>query len=219
MCTLPAQAASRLIATFSLSGNTGTFVVNNPGTTAVSGWSIVFELPSGVTASNPQNATIRQNGTKVTLTPAFYINTLQGGKSTEPYSPKVTLSSAVQPTSCLINGANCDGTGGDPPAKPPVSATYDVNGTSAKFIVANNSTTALNGWSIVFDLPAGVTASNAQNGSLTQSGRTVTLTPVHYNTTVNAGATTEPYSPSFTVSSANAEPTRCRINDVNCDGT
>ncbi|MEV4394372.1 glycosyl hydrolase family 18 protein [Nonomuraea sp. NPDC049607] len=219
MCTLPAQAVSRLIATFSLSGNTGTFLVSNPGTTAVSGWSIVFELPSGVTASNPQNATIRQNGTKVTLTPAFYINTVQAGKNTEPYSPKVTLSSAVQPTSCLINGANCDGTGGDPPAKPPVSATYDVSGTSAKFIVANNSTTALTGWSIVFDLPAGVTASNAQNGSLTQSGRTVTLTPVHYNTTVNAGATTEPYSPSFTVSSANAEPTSCRINDVNCDGT
>ncbi|MFC7583127.1 fibronectin type III domain-containing protein [Nonomuraea antimicrobica] len=121
--------------------------------------------------------------------------------------------------SCLIDGANCDGSGGDPPAKPPVSATYDVNGTSAKFVVANNGTTPLNGWSIVFDLPFGVTTSNAQNGSLSQSGRTVTLTPAHYNTTVNAGGTTEPYSPAFTLSTANAEPTSCRINDVNCDGS
>lgn len=193
---LPAQAASRLIATFSLSGTTGTFVVSNPGTTAVTGWSIVFELPPGVTASTPQNATIRQNGTKVTLTPAFYINTVQPGRTTEPYSPKLALSFPVQPVSCLIDGANCDGSGGDPPAKPPVSATYDVNGTAAKFVVANNGTAALNGWTIVFDLPAGVTASNAQHASLSQSGRTVTLTPAHYNTTVNAGATTEPYSPS-----------------------
>ncbi|WP_043614603.1 glycosyl hydrolase family 18 protein [Nonomuraea candida] len=219
LCSLPAQAASRLIATFSLSGTTGTFVVSNPGTTAVTGWSLVFELPAGVTASTPHHATIRQNGTKVTLTPAFYINTVQAGRSTEPYSPRVTLSSPVQPVSCLIDGANCDGSGGDPPAKPPVSATYDVTGTSAKFVVANNGTAPLNGWTIVFDLPAGVTAGNAQHGSLSQSGRAVTLTPAHYNTTVNAGATTEPYSPSFTLSTANAEPTSCRINDVNCDGS
>ncbi|MFD0471620.1 glycosyl hydrolase family 18 protein [Nonomuraea thailandensis] len=219
LCALPAQAASRLVATFTLSGTTGTFVVSNPGTTAVTGWSIVFELPSGVTASSPQNATIRQNGTRVTLAPAFYINTVQPGRNTEPYSPKITLSSAVQPVSCLIDGANCDGSGGDPPAKPPVSATYDVNGSAARFVVANNGTAPLNGWTIVFELPAGVTAGNAQHASLSQSGRTVTLTPAHYNTTVNAGATTEPYSPSFTVSTAGAEPVSCRVNDVNCDGS
>ncbi|TYB54533.1 chitinase [Nonomuraea sp. PA05] len=219
LSTLPAQAAGRLIATFSLSGTTGTFVVSNPGTTAVTGWSIVFELPPGVTASTPQNATIRQSGTKVTLTPAYYIATLQPGRTTEPYSPKVTLSSPVQPVSCLIDGANCDGSGGDPPAKPPVTAAYDVAGTAARFVVANNGTAPLNGWTIVFDLPAGVSASNAQHATLSQSGRTVTLTPAHYNTIVNAGATTEPYSPSFTVSTAGAEPVSCRINDVNCDGS
>ncbi|HEX4812088.1 MAG TPA: glycosyl hydrolase family 18 protein [Nonomuraea sp.] len=216
---LPARAGSRLVAAFSLSGTTGTFVVSNPGTTAVTGWSIMFELPAGVTASSPQNATVRQSGTKVTLTPAFYITTIQPGRNTEPYSPKVTLSASAQPTSCLINGAACDGSGGDPPARPPVSATYEVSGTAATFVVANNGTAALNGWTIVFDLPAGVTAGDARNGSISQSGPTVTLTPAHYNATVNAGATTEPYSPSFTLSAANAEPTACRINDVNCDGS
>ncbi|MFI6321828.1 glycosyl hydrolase family 18 protein [Nonomuraea sp. NPDC050556] len=217
--TVPAQAASRLLATFSLTGTTGKFVVSNPGTAAVTSWSLVFELPAGVTASNPQNATIRQTGTKVTLTPAYYIATIQAGRNTEPYSPTVTLSSAVQPTSCTINGANCDGSGGEPPPPAPYTATYNVSGTSASFVIANNTATALNGWSVVFDLPAGVTASNAQNGSLTQSGRTVTLSPVHYNTTVRANGTTEPYSPSFTVSTAGAEPTSCRLNDVNCDGS
>ncbi|MFC5822903.1 glycoside hydrolase family 6 protein [Nonomuraea insulae] len=165
LCGLPAQAASRLVATFSLSGTTGTFVVSNPGTTAVTGWSIVFELPSGVTASNAQNATIRQSGTKVTLTPAYYINNLQPGRSTEPYSPKVTLSSAVQPVSCLINGANCDGSGGDPPAKPPVSATYEVSGGSAKLVVANNGTAALNGtWTGANPSPASFSVNNTTCG-------------------------------------------------------
>ncbi|GAA4091286.1 glycosyl hydrolase family 18 protein [Nonomuraea soli] len=215
----PAQAAARLTAVFSLSGSTGKFVVTNPGTTAVSGWSIVFDLPSGVTASSPVHATIVQNGTRVKLTPAYYIDTLQAGRTTEPFSPTVNLSSAVQPTACTINGANCDGSGEDPPPPAPVAAEYSVAGNAAKFIVKNNTTTALNGWSIVFDLPAGVTASNAEHASLTQTGRTVTLTPAHYNTTVAAGRTTEPYSPSFRVSTAGAQPTSCRVNDVNCDGS
>ncbi|QFY09177.1 chitinase [Nonomuraea phyllanthi] len=219
LAAAPASAAARLVATFGLSGTTGTFVVSNPGATAVSGWSITFELPSGVTASNPQHATLAQNGTKVTLTPAFYINTVAAGDDTEPYSPAFTLSAAAQPVTCTINRANCDGSGDDPPPPPPVAAEYVISGTSATFVVRNNSTTVLDGWSIVFDLPQGVTASNAEHGSLSQSGRTVTLTPAHYNDTVAAGGSTEPYSPSFTVSTAGAEPTACRINDVNCDGS
>ncbi|WP_326637035.1 cellulose binding domain-containing protein [Streptosporangium sp. NBC_01755] len=85
-------------------------------------------------------------------------------------------------------------------------------------MVSNPGTTQVTGWSITFDLPAGVTASAAQNGSLNQSGRQVTLSPAHYNTTVAARGTTEPYSPAFTLSSASAEPENCRINDVRCDG-
>ncbi|GAA0914045.1 glycosyl hydrolase family 18 protein [Nonomuraea longicatena] len=219
LSTLPANAAGRLLAAVTLSGTNATFLVSNPGTAAVSGWTLVFELPAGVTASSPQNGSIRQNGTRVTFTPAYYIDTVQAGRNTEPYSPKVTFSSAVQPTSCTINGANCDGTGGEPPPAAPLTATYDVAGTSAKFVVANNGTTPITNWSIVFDLPAGVTAGNAQNGAISQSGRTVTLTPAHYNGTIAAGRTTEPYSPTFTVSTSGAEPTSCRVNDVNCDGT
>ncbi|WP_283133154.1 glycosyl hydrolase family 18 protein [Rhizohabitans arisaemae] len=215
----PVQAATRLTAAFTLNGTVGKFVVSNPNPTPVTGWSIVFDLPAGVTAGNPQNATISQNGTRVRLNPAFYINTVRANGSTEPWSPTITLSSAVQPTSCKINNANCDGSGDPPPPPAPLSATYDVNGTQAKFVVANNTATVLNGWSIVFELPVGVTASNAQNATLSQSGRIVTLTPLHYNTNVAANGTTEPYSPSFTVSSAGAEPTSCRINDVNCDGS
>ncbi|GIH27723.1 chitinase [Acrocarpospora phusangensis] len=219
LASTPAHAASRLIATFGLSGNTGKFVVANPGTTAVSGWSIIFDLPAGVTVSNAQHATTTQTGTRVKLTPAYYIATLQAGRNTEPYSPSFTLSSAVSPTACTIAGAACDGSGDPPPPPPPVVAEYTVTGSSANFVITNNAATALTGWSIVFDLPAGVAASNAQHGSLSQNGRTVTLTPAHYNGTVQPGRSTEPYSPSFTLSTAGAQATNCRINDVNCDGS
>ncbi|MEU8267267.1 glycosyl hydrolase family 18 protein [Sphaerisporangium sp. NPDC049002] len=215
----PADAAVRLTAAFTLTGGQGKFVVSNPGSTPVTGWSIQFDLPAGVTVSNAQNATTTQSGTRVTLTPAYYIATVRANGNTDPYSPTFTLSSPVQPTSCTINGANCDGSGDPPPPAAPVTATYSASGTQAKFVVSNNTDTALNGWSITFDLPAGVTASGAQNATLSQSGRQVTLSPLYYNTTVAAHGSTEPYSPAFTLSSAAAEPASCRVNDVRCDGS
>ncbi|MFF5206381.1 glycosyl hydrolase family 18 protein [Streptosporangium sp. NPDC000396] len=215
----PAGAAARLTAAFTLSGNRGTFVVSNPNSAPVTGWSIQFDLPAGVTVGDAQHATTAQSGTRVRLTPAFYINTVRANGNTEPYSPTFTLSSAAQPTNCTINNANCDGSGDPAPPDAPVTATYSASGTQGKFVVGNNTDTALNGWSITFDLPAGVTASGAQHGSLSQNGRQVTLSPAHYNTTVAAHGTTEPYSPTFTLSSASAEPANCRINDVRCDGS
>ncbi|MFD7655284.1 glycosyl hydrolase family 18 protein [Actinosynnema sp. NPDC059797] len=214
----PATAAGGLTAAFTRTGTTGSFVVTNPTSAAVSGWSIKFDLPAGVTASNPQHSTLTQAGTRVTLTPAFYIGTLQPGRTTDPYSPTFTLSQAVDPTSCTVNGANCDGSG--PPAPPPAPTTADftLTGTTGRFVVNNNTDTALADWSITFTLPAGVTASNAQNGSITQTGNAVTLTPVHYNRSVAARRSTEPYSPTFTLSRA-AEPVTCRVNNANCDGT
>ncbi|TDD40240.1 chitinase [Actinomadura sp. KC06] len=220
LAVAPAQAADRLTAAFSLSGTTGKYVVSNPGTAAVSNWTLTFELPAGVTARNPQNVTLSQNGTKVTLRPLFYINTVRAGGNTEPYSPTFTLSSATeQPTNCLLNGAACDGSGEDPPEAAGVTAEYSIEGSRAKFIVANNSGATISNWSIVFTLPSGVTASGADNGSITQTGSTFTLSPAHYNSTIQSGRTTEPYSPTFTVSRAGAEPVTCRVNDVNCDGS
>ncbi|CCH35424.1 glycosyl hydrolase family 18 protein [Actinosynnema sp. NPDC047251] len=214
----PATAAAGLTATFSRTGTTAKFVVNNPTTAAISGWSIKFDLPAGVTVSGAQNATTTQNGTKVTLTPAYYISTIQAGRNTDPFSPTFTLSSAVDPTSCTLNGANCDGTGPEPPPPAPVTADFSLTGSTGKFVVANNTTTTLTEWSITFTLPAGVTASNGNNATVTQNGNSVTVVPVHYNKSVGPKKTTEPYSPTFTLSRA-VEPVTCRINNVNCDGS
>ncbi|WP_216215373.1 glycosyl hydrolase family 18 protein [Amycolatopsis aidingensis] len=114
----PARAAGDLTATFTLSGNTGEYTVTNNGSAAVSGWAVTFELPEGVTASTGAHGTVSQTGTRVTLTPAFYIETLQPGASTYPYSPTFRLSSPVEPTMCRVDDANCDGSPDTPPTPP-----------------------------------------------------------------------------------------------------
>ncbi|MFD8495239.1 glycosyl hydrolase family 18 protein [Amycolatopsis sp. NPDC059657] len=114
----PALAAGSLKATLVMTGNTGEYTVTNSGTAAVSNWAITFQLPSGVTATSGQHGTVSQSGTQVTLTPAYYIATLQPGRSTYPYSPTFQLSSAAQPTQCRVDNANCDGSPDTPPSAP-----------------------------------------------------------------------------------------------------
>ncbi|CAM3442838.1 glycosyl hydrolase family 18 protein [Kibdelosporangium persicum] len=114
----PAHAAGSLRAAFSLSGNVGTYTVTNAGTATVTGWAITFEVPAGVTASTGENGTVSQSGTSVTLTPAYYINSLGPGRSTYPYNPTVRFSTATTPTNCRIDDGNCDGSADTPPAAP-----------------------------------------------------------------------------------------------------
>jgi hypothetical protein len=78
-------------------------VVSNPGSTPITGWSIQFDQPAGVAVGNAQDGTTTQSGTRVKLTPAFYINTVRANGNTEPYSPTVTLSTFAEPANCRIN--------------------------------------------------------------------------------------------------------------------
>ncbi|WP_091319793.1 glycosyl hydrolase family 18 protein [Amycolatopsis tolypomycina] len=113
-----AAAAGSLTATLAMSGTTGTYTVANTGTASVSNWAITFTLPAGVTASTGENGTVTQNGTQVTLTPAYYIATLAPGRTTYPYSPTFRLSTAATPTQCRVDNANCDGSPDTPPGAP-----------------------------------------------------------------------------------------------------
>ncbi|MCP2267746.1 glycosyl hydrolase family 18 protein [Actinokineospora diospyrosa] len=114
----PASAAGSLRAALVLTGTSGEYTVTNSGSAAVTGWSIQFELPAGVTATANANATVSQTGTRVTLTPAYYINTIQPGRSTYPYSPSFRLSTTATPSKCRVDNGNCDGTPDTPPAAP-----------------------------------------------------------------------------------------------------
>jgi chitinase len=114
----PASAAGNLKATLTLTGTTGEYLVSNTGSAAVTGWTITFQLPPGVTATAGAHDTVSQTGTQVTLTPAYYITTLQPGRNTYPYSPTFSLSAAATPSMCRVDDANCDGSAEAPPAAP-----------------------------------------------------------------------------------------------------
>ncbi|MFJ3906788.1 glycosyl hydrolase family 18 protein [Streptomyces sp. NPDC090025] len=87
------------------------------------------------------------------------------------------------------------------------------------YVIRNGTTTPVNGWTLEFDLPAGVAISSHYNGDATVTGSHVTVRNAHYNGTVAAGASTEPYSYWFVASGPMTAPGRCTVNGGKCDGS
>ncbi|MEV7941468.1 glycosyl hydrolase family 18 protein [Kitasatospora sp. NPDC088264] len=119
----PANAAGKLTASFTTADNgswwQGTYIVHNDNATAVTGWTLEFDLPAGVTIGNSYNGTATVNGRHVTATNAFYNATVNAHSTTEPYSFWFVGNGPVAtPTNCRINGDKCDGTADVPPSAP-----------------------------------------------------------------------------------------------------
>ncbi|MFF4384151.1 glycosyl hydrolase family 18 protein [Kitasatospora sp. NPDC001547] len=119
----PANAAGRLTAAFTTADNgswwQGTYIVRNDNATAVSGWTLEFDLPTGVTIGNSYNGTATVNGRHVTATAAFYNSTVNAHSTTEPYSFWFVGNGPVStPLNCRVNGDKCDGTADVPPSAP-----------------------------------------------------------------------------------------------------
>src|SRR4051812_49273131 len=89
-----------------------------------------------------------------------------------------------------------------------LTATYSSvdNGSwrMAKFVVANPTAAAITGWTLDFDVPAGLSVGQGYNGTVTQTGSHVSVVNAYYNATVAPGATTEPYSFWFIATGTNA---------------
>jgi len=88
-----------------------------------------------------------------------------------------------------------------------------------KYIVTNPTSASITGWTLEFDVPAGLNVGQGYNGQVTRSGNHVTVVNEHYNATVAAGKNTEPYSFWFIATGTNTQPLNCRINGNKCDGS
>ena len=98
----------------------------------------------------------------------------------------------------------------------PLTAQFSSTGSgsswSGTYTVKNGSSAAVNGWSLEFDLPAGVTITSELYGTSAVSGSHVVVTPAYYNSTVPANGSTYPYSYTFSASGPMTTPTGCLIN-------
>ena len=98
-------------------GYTGTYTVTNDTGSAVSGWKVVFTLPSGTSISSLWNGTDTVSGQTYTVANASWNGTLAAGAST---TFGFEAAGNGDPENCTINGSACGGTT-TAPTTPPAS--------------------------------------------------------------------------------------------------
>jgi chitinase len=90
-------------------GYQGQYTITNGGSTALSGWTVEFDLPSGTTAGTYWDATLTQTGSHYAFKNRDYNGSVAPGASA---SFGFVVSGTASPTGCTLNGAACTGGGG-----------------------------------------------------------------------------------------------------------
>jgi Cellulose binding domain len=88
-------------------------------------------------------------------------------------------------------------------------------GYQAKYTITNGSASTLTGWTVAFDLPAGLTMGTYWDALVSTGGQHVTATNRNYNGTIGAGASV---TFGFIVNGGSGSPTGCTINGASCAG-
>jgi Glycosyl hydrolase family 48/Cellulose binding domain/Putative Ig domain len=90
-----------------------------------------------------------------------------------------------------------------------------TGGFVAQVTIANNGSSAINGWTLTFTFPGDQKITNAWNGNATQTGENVTITNESYNATIAAGSsTTLGFQGTWT--SSDTSPTTFAVNGTTC---
>ncbi|WP_261985757.1 cellulose-binding domain-containing protein [Microbispora sp. CSR-4] len=102
----------------------------------------------------------------------------------------------------------------------PCTVTYKTNdwgsGFTADVTIANGTSSALNGWTLVFDFAGNQKITNAWNGTATQSGTRVTVQNASWNGAIPANGGTASFGFQASYSGSNAAPGMFTLNGAPC---
>ncbi|MGC4855578.1 GH12 family glycosyl hydrolase domain-containing protein [Micromonospora sp. DT4] len=153
------------------------------------------------------------------ITNSWYLTSIQAGF--EPWQGGVGL--AVTSFSANVNG------GGNPtnppPTTPPPGGTSGCavkytanswnNGFTADVQITNTGSSAINGWTLNYNLPGGQTVTNAWNATVNQSGSAVTARNVSHNGSIAPGGTAS-FGYQGTLNGSYSSPTSFSLNGTTC---
>ncbi|GAA0428407.1 hypothetical protein Acor_71410 [Acrocarpospora corrugata] len=91
------------------------------------------------------------------------------------------------------------------------------SGWEGKFVITNGGATAINGWSVAFNLPAGSNIGSFWDASMTRSGQRFTFTNVGWNGTIQPGGTAS-FGFNGSPGGAGAVISNCTLNGAACGG-
>ncbi|GII24998.1 glycosyl hydrolase family 18 protein [Planosporangium mesophilum] len=118
--TTSANAAGTVTASFSTNswgtGQTATYTITNGTSSAITSWTVEFDLPSGTTLGSYWDALMSQSGNHVVARNRDYNGSVAAGGTT---SFGFNTTGAGTPANCTVNGAPCGGGSAPPPTTAP----------------------------------------------------------------------------------------------------
>jgi cellulase/cellobiase CelA1 len=90
------------------------------------------------------------------------------------------------------------------------------SGATVNVTIANNGSSAINGWTLTWTFPGNQQITQLWSGSYTQSGASVSVTNLSYNGTIPASGGTVGFGFNLSYSGTNAKPTGFSLNGTAC---
>jgi hypothetical protein len=90
-------------------GYSGQYTITNPGTAAVSGWTLTFTLPQGTALTSLWGGSYTEDGAQVTVKSDSWDAAVEPGQPVTVGFVTRSSGAAGQPAACTINGAACQG--------------------------------------------------------------------------------------------------------------
>jgi hypothetical protein len=90
------------------------------------------------------------------------------------------------------------------------------SGCTVSVTITNNSTTAVNGWTLAWTFPGNQTITNLWNGTYTQSGASVSVKDAGFNASIPASGGSVNFGFNANYSGSNAKPTSFTLNGTAC---
>ncbi|KAB1949706.1 glycosyl hydrolase family 5 [Micromonospora sp. ALFpr18c] len=215
----PIQPIGSVVGTTNLAGRTWEVWRGSNGSNNV----ISYVAPSAISSLNFSVLDfindVRNRGA---ITNSWYLTSIQAGF--EPWQGGVGL--AVTSFSATVNG------GGNPTTPPPTTpppgggascavkytANSWNNGFTADVQITNTGSSAINGWTMTYNLPGGQAVTNAWNATVSQSGSGVTARNVGHNGSIAPGGTAS-FGYQGTLSGSYSSPTSFTLNGATCSRT
>jgi beta-xylosidase len=90
------------------------------------------------------------------------------------------------------------------------------SGANADVTIKNNTSAAVNGWTLAWTFPGTQKITNLWNGTYTQSGASVSVKDAGYNATIGANGGTTSFGFGMTYTGVNGKPTAFTLNGTIC---
>ncbi|WP_433090141.1 cellulose binding domain-containing protein [Dactylosporangium sp. CA-052675] len=215
-----ANPASNVFVSAYRSGNTVVIVAVNKNTSSVTQQFTLAGTAASGGVSNwltdasrnvaPQSALTMTNGSITVTLPARSVTTFVTSLGGTPTSP----SASITPSVPVSPSPSQPPSGGSAPRVTYTMSTWN-NGFTAAISITNTGTSAINGWTLGFTLPAGQSITSGWNATFSPASGQVSARNVSYNGTLAPGASVD-IGFQATHTGNTAEPTAFTLNGIPC---